>query len=255
MDLGIDDKGFLVLGASRGLGRAVAETLHAEGAYVLLGSRAQESVDAVAREIGDRAAAVAVDVASPDVSAVGDAVERELPSLDGILLNSGGPPLGRALELDDAAWQHAFRLLIGGPLALLRALVPRLAHPAGVVWVTSSSVREPIAGLDASNTLRPGVAALVKTLAIELGPGVRVNAVAPGRFDTARVRELDAARGEAAGVEADQMRQDASREIPLRRYGEPAELGRLATFLLSPASSYVTGTSVQVDGGSVTAVP
>jgi 3-oxoacyl-[acyl-carrier protein] reductase len=255
MDLGIAGKGFLVLGASRGLGYAVGKVLHAEGAQVLLASRTAASVEEAARRLGDRAAAVTVDVADPDLDELTAAVQRELPTLDGVFISSGGPPLGRALDLDDAAWQQAFRLLLGGPLALLRALVPRLATPASVLWVTSSSVRQPIRGLDASNTLRPAIAALVKSLAIELAPDVRVNAIAPGRFETDRIVELDAARAQAGGVSVQQIRDQFTEAIPLGRYGEPAELGRVAAFLLSPASSYLTGSSIQVDGASVTAIP
>jgi 3-oxoacyl-[acyl-carrier protein] reductase len=124
-----------------------------------------------------------------------------------------------------------------------------------VLFITSSSVREPIEGLDASNVLRPGVAALVKCLANEVGPRVRVNSMAPGRIDTARSRSLDEARAQDSGISTEEQRLKVSEGIPLGRYGEPAELGRAAAFLLSPAASYITGVSLQVDGGLVSAVP
>jgi len=138
---------------------------------------------------------------------------------------------------------------------LLRALVPRMNDRAAILFVTSSSVRQPIPNLDTSNVLRPGVAALAKCLARELGPEIRVNSLAPGRFDTDRVRSLDESRAGAAGITTEQQRGETSHTIPLGRYGEPAELGRVAAFLLSPMASYLSGASVQIDGGMVTAVP
>lgn len=254
MDLHLSDKGFLVLGASRGLGRAVASALVDEGAHVVLASRSAEKASATAAELGPRATGFACDVGAPDTAAVRAAIDV-LPSLDGILVSSGGPPAGAALALEPEQWRSAFDLLVGGPLALLRDLVPLMAPGAGVLWVTSSSVRQPIPGLDASNLLRPGIAALVKSMARDLGPAVRVNSLAPGRFDTDRVRELDEARASAAGIDLQAQRDRTAASIPMGRYGDPAELGRVAAFLLSPASSYLTGVSVQVDGGLVTAVP
>jgi 3-oxoacyl-[acyl-carrier protein] reductase len=193
------------------------------------------------------------DPAMPEV--VNAAVERHLGGLDGAVMNAGGPPAGQVLDLTDEQWAGAFQLLIGGPIRLLRTLVPRMAGGGAVLWVTSSSVRQPVPNLDTSNVLRPGVAAMVKVLARELGPAIRVNSMAPGRFDTDRVRSLDAARAEETGTTTDDQRAEWSKTIPLGRYGEPAEFGRVGAFLLSPAASYVSGISVQVDGALVTAIP
>lgn len=129
------------------------------------------------------------------------------------------------------------------------------AEQSSVLFVTSSSVRQPIGALDTSNVLRPAVAALVKTLAIQLAPRTRVNSLAPGRFDTDRVRELDTGRADAAGISLDEQRARSARSIPLGRYGDPREFGQAAAFLLSPASSYITGAAIQADGGMVTSVP
>ena len=126
---------------------------------------------------------------------------------------------------------------------------------ASVLFVTSSSVRQPIPNLDASNVLRPGVAALAKCLARELAPRIRVNSLAPGRIDTERSRSLDASTAEALGIWQEEARARASEALPMGRYGEPEEFGRAAAFLLSPAASYINGVSLQVDGGSVSALP
>lgn len=256
MDLNLESKSFVVGGGSSGLGRAVAEQLVAEGARVLLVARDSEALQEAVRELGERARPCAADVSKVSgVDKVAALATDYFGTLDGVLVNAGGPPFGPALELSDEQWLDAFHLLIGGPVRLLRALVPQMNEGASVLFITSTSVREPIEGLDSSNVLRPGVAALVKCLARELGPRVRVNSLAPGRIDTARSRSLDEARAADFGISSEEQRRKVSEGIPLRRYGEPAELGRTAAFLLSPAASYVSGVSLQVDGGLVSAIP
>jgi 3-oxoacyl-[acyl-carrier protein] reductase len=247
-------RSFVVGGASRGIGRAIAAELVAAGARVLLLSRSAEAVEAAAAELGELATPLAADIAAPDTP------ERVLEVLgervDGVVVNSGGPPLGRALELSDDDWRGSYELLIGGPLRLLRALVPLMGEGGAILFVTSSSVRQPIAGLDTSNVLRPGVAALAKVLARELGPsGIRVNSIAPGRIDTDRLRGNDEARARREEKGVDEIRASSEAEIPLRRYGRPEEMARVAAFLLSGAASYVSGAAIQVDGALVTAVP
>ena len=253
--LGIEDKLFVVGGGSRGIGRAVAQQLISEGARVLLVARDADAVERAAQELGEQAYWCAADLSKPSgIDKVAGATTR-LGGIDGVLVNAGGPPFGPALELSDEEWLGAFRILIGGPVRLLRTLVPRMNDGSSVLFITSSSVREPIQNLDASNVLRPGVAALAKCLARELGPRVRVNSLAPGRIDTARSRSLDGSRAEGLGVSLEEQRRNVSGGIPLGRYGEPEELGRAAAFLLSPAASYITGVSLQVDGGLVSAIP
>lgn len=256
MDLGLKDQSFVIGGGSKGLGRAIAAILVEEGARVLLLSRGQAELDKTAGEIG-ATATLAVDMADPGTAdAVAAAVDRHLGGrLDGVLVNAGGPPPGQVLDLSDDQWLGSYHLLIGGPIRLLRALTPKMPNGGAVLFITSTSVRQPVAGLDTSNVLRPGVAAMAKVLARELGPAIRVNTIAPGRFDTDRVRTLDAGRAEKDGISVAQLKEATSKQIPLGRYGEPVEFGRVGAFLLSPAASYVSGITVQVDGAMTTAVP
>ena len=223
---------------------------------VLAAWAAPASADTAVGVRGDGSLAV-FDTADPGTAEkVAQAVDRELGgALAGVLVNAGGPPAGQVLDLSDEQWLGSYHLLIGGPIRLLRALTPKMPDGGAVLFVTSTSVRQPVAGLDTSNVLRPGVAAMAKVLARELGPAVRVNTIAPGRFDTDRVRSLDAGRAEKEGVSVAQVKESTSKQIPLGRYGDPIEFGRVGAFLLSPAASYVSGITVQVDGAMTTAVP
>src|SRR5215217_1894226 len=248
MDLGLKDKVFVVGGGSKGLGRGIAQALVAEGARVLLLSRDEESLERAVAELGPSARAVAADMAYPGTSEqVADEVDARFGGrLDGLVINAGGPPAGKALELSDEQWLASYQLLIGGPLRLLRTLVPKMERGGAILFVTSTSVRQPIPNLDTSNVLRPGVAALAKTLARELAPDVRVNSLAPGRFDTDRIRTLDAGRAQALGSTPEEVAAESSKEIPFGRYG---------AFLLSPAASYISGLNAHADGAMVTALP
>jgi 3-oxoacyl-[acyl-carrier protein] reductase len=257
VDLGLQDKIFVVGGGSKGLGRGVAETLVAEGAKVLLLSRDQESLDRAVSELGPAAKAVAADMAYPGTAQqVAEAIDTDFGGrLDGIVVNAGGPPAGKALELSEEQWEQSYQLLIGGPVRLLKTLVPKMDRGGAILFVTSTSVRQPIPNLDTSNVLRPGVAALAKTLARELAPNIRVNSLAPGRFNTDRIRSLDAIRAESFGISQEEIVAQASREVPLGRYGEPIEFGRFGAFLLSPAASYISGLAAHIDGAMVAALP
>src|SRR5918997_3137210 len=157
VELGLENKTIVVGGASSGLGRAVAEQLVAEGARVLLVARNEDAIQEAARELGEQAEQCIADVSqSSGVDKVAAAAVDHFGTLDGILVNAGGPPFGPALELTDEQWLGAFNLLIGSPVRLLRALVPQMNEGASVLFITSSSVREPIKDLDSSNVLRPG---------------------------------------------------------------------------------------------------
>ncbi len=251
MDLGLTDRVYVVTGASRGLGLACAQALVAEGARVVMCSRDEASLTAAADALGgaDHAMPVVGDLA--EAGSEGRLVAAAMGRwnrLDGALISVGGPPPGAASTASDDAWRAGFETVFLGAMRVARAVVSTLPESGGsLAFVLSSSVKQPIDGLAVSNGLRPGLAMAAKTLADELGPrNIRVNGLLPGRIDTDRVRELDAAGGKPA-----RTRRDFEGRIPLRRYGEPEEFARVATFLLSPAASYVTGMMMAVDGGMI----
>ena len=262
MDLGLKGKVAMVAGASRGLGLAVARGLAAEGVHVSLSSRNQDAIAAAARQISADtymdSLAVAVDVRSAD-SIAGwhqQTIDR-FGGVDLLFVNAGGPPAGPALSFDDAGWQGAFELLVLSAVRMVRLAVPSMkARGGGAILVsTSSAVKEPIPNLALSNVVRASVGALSKTLANELAPDrIRVNHLLPGRIDTDRVRELDTIRGKASGSTADQVKATYEKTIPLGRYGRPEEYGSAAVFLFSDAARYITGASLQVDGGIIKGV-
>lgn len=246
MDLGLAERVYLVTGGTSGLGRAAAEALVAEGARVVLTGRDPARAEAAAAQLGRSAVGVGADNAAPETPErlIGAALER-WGRLDGALLSVGGPPFGAVLDIDDAAWARGFDSVFLGAVRLCRSLAATLDEGGSIALVLSSSVKEPIGGLAVSNGLRPGLAMVAKTLADELGPrGIRVNGLLPGRIATERLAKMDARTGDAAASQA-----AAVARIPLRRYGAPAEFGRAAAFLLSPAASYLTGVMLPVDGG------
>jgi 3-oxoacyl-[acyl-carrier protein] reductase len=255
MDLGLEGARALVCGASAGLGAAVATALAGEGARVALAARSTEKLAALAEQLGG--IAVPADLSTPGgpASAV-DAAVGALGGLDLLVVNSGGPPQGRFDELTEAQWEAAIDGTLRSTLRLLRAGLPylRQSQLPAILVILSSSVREPIPGLTTSNLLRPGLNGLVKSLAGELAP-IRVNAIAPGRVATARIEAIDARRAQTAGTSVAEIERQAIARIPMGRYGDPAEVGRVAAFLLSPAASYVTGQTVGVDGGMVRTLP
>jgi len=243
----------LVTGASKGIGRAIAAHLAACGASLVVSSRDEDVVATAAREIaahhGVTVVPVAADVADPATAALlVDKAVASFGSLDILVNNSGGPPSGRFLDLDDAAWQNAFDLLLLGVVRLIREAYPHLRDSGRgrIITVASTSVKQPIEGLILSNALRAGVVGLSKTLAAEFGAdGVTVNVVAPGNILTDRLRE----RVVVSGLPLDEALRAAEKNIPLGRIGAPDDLGALVAFLCSDAAAYITGTLIPVDGG------
>ncbi|MCE7080254.1 SDR family oxidoreductase [Streptomyces sp. ST2-7A] len=250
MDLGLSGRVFVVTGGSAGLGLATARALAAEGARTVISSRDKEKVDRAVAELSPL---------SPTVGTVADLADPGTPGrllelagevygrVDGALISVGGPSPGTAASADDDQWRAAFESVFLGAVRCSRTVAAHLAKGGGggaIGLVLSSSARSPITGLGISNGLRPGLAMVAKDLADEYGPrGVRVLGLLPGRIATDRTAALDRARPEA--------RERALAGIPLGRYGEPEEFGRVAAFLLSPAASYITGTSVPIDGGAL----
>lgn len=236
MDLELKGKTFLVMGASRGLGRAVADALQAEGAEVI-GTSRQKGLERIldTTDLGSCQALVA---------------SLQHQRLDGIFVNTGGPPPRDFLELGDEDWQTAFQKLLQGPVHVVRGLLPNVKEGGSLLFNTSSSIQIPIPHLLQSNVFRAGIHALVKTLVDELSARkIRVNAIVPGRIDTERVLELDQRAADRQQESVEAVRRRMTAQIPLGRYGRPEEFGRLAVFLLSPAASYVNGTAAWVDGG------
>ena len=259
MDLHLTGKIAMVGGASKGLGFAVAQALAAEGAQVSMASRERDGIaaagEAIQRETGATVLAMPADLSSADAIAAWHArtIER-FGGLDLLFTNTGGPPPGAALSFDDQAWRCAFDLLVMSVVRTVRLAVPSMqARGGGAILVsTSSSVKEPIPNLALSNVLRASASSLAKTLAAELASSrIRVNTLIPGRIETDRLRQLDEANSKRAGTSLEEQQKRQAAMIPLGRYGQPREFGRAAAFLLSDAAAYITGASLQVDGGLI----
>lgn len=257
MNLGLKGKVALVSGASRGLGYAVSRALAAEGAKISMSSRngiaVQNAAEKIHNETGAEVLAMAVDVRSADdITNWHKATVSRFGGIDLLYPNSGGPVAGPTLKFDDAAWQGAFELLLLSAVRMVRLAVPSMAERGGgaIVFATSSAVKEPIPNLSLSTVMRTSVSALSKTLAVELAPQkIRVNQLIPGRIHTDRVEEIDQENAKRQGIPVEEQRTKMQATIPMSRYGQPDEFAAAAVFLFSEAAAYITGATLQADGG------
>ncbi|HEU4509221.1 MAG TPA: SDR family oxidoreductase [Pyrinomonadaceae bacterium] len=257
MDLGLSNKVALVAAGSRGLGRAVAEELAAEGASLVLCARdgrvLAEAAAAIAEQSGSHVLAVPADVTViDDVKRVVEAGIERFERIDILITNAGGPPVGRFDQLTREQWEDATRLTLFSAIELARQVLPGMKerHWGRILNITSIAVKQPVENLMLSNSLRAGLTGFARTLANEVAAeGITVNNILPGYTRTERLDELAEMMAEKQGITPDQFRSKWEREIPMGRLGEPREFAALAAFLVSERASYITGTSIQVDGG------
>lgn len=259
MDFGLTGKVAIVAAASKGLGRASALALAQEGAQVVIAARSREALEQTASEIrqksGQPVLAIPTDLQQPE--AIMSLVERTVNAFGGIDIlvnNAGGPPAGTFEALADEQWEAAFETTLLSTVRLIRATLPLMKQRQGgrIIQIVSTSVKQPIPGLLLSNAIRPGVIGLAKTLSLELAPyQITVNNVCPGRILTDRLRSLNVEPKTAQGQTEEAALHDLARDIPLGRIGQPGELGALVAFLASQQAAYITGTTIQIDGGLV----
>lgn len=256
MDFGIKGHSAVVAAASKGLGRACAIALAAEGVNVAVFARDLDKLNetaAAARAQGAQAIAIQADVTRPDdIQRVVDRAASEFGRLDIVICNAGGPTPGTFATANEEQWEQAFQLSLMSVVRLVNAALPHLRKQGGgrIINLVSTSVREPISGLTLSNSIRPGVIGLAKSLSQELGPDhITVNNIITGSILTDRQRDLLARRSQQMGVTVEQAIKHVEQNIPLGRLGEPEELAALVAFLASQQAAYITGASIPVDGG------
>lgn len=256
MNLNLNGKAALVAASSKGLGYGSARALALEGAKVCLNGRDLDALEAAASKLRAETGATVITAAgdlgkAEDVARVVESAVREFGGLDVLITNVGGPPAGDFDAFDDAAWAAGVEVTLMPVIRLIRAALPALeANGGAIVNIQSTSVKEPIAGLLLSNSLRPAVVGLSKTMAPQLAKhGIRINTVGPGSFDTDRIKALVTRRANQSGRTFNEQLALLNEACPMGRLGDPSELGALVAFLASGAASYITGQTIFCDGG------
>ena len=254
MDLGLAGRRALVTASSRGLGRACAEALAAEGARVFMSSRDPASLRAAAEEIGAAGLRVADMTSADEIDTLCQEAISSLGGLDVLVVNAGGPPMGDFASTGDGAWRNGHELMLMSAVRVIRNTLPHLvaSEQGRILIITSISGRQPIPTLILSNSYRAAVTAMAKTLSLEVAPrGVTVNCLAPDAILSDRIRDLHAAAAGRRGVPLDQHLAEHARSLPMGRFGRPLEFGRTCAFLCSAHAGYITGQTLGVDGGSL----
>ena len=254
MDLKLENKSVLVTAGSKGIGLATARGFHKAGARVAICGRSQENLDAAVALMPD-CIAFAGDVSNAeDIDRIVSSVSEKFGGIDILVNNAGGPPPGLFVDLDDSDWAKAVELTLMSVVRTTRLVLPHMQKQkwGRIINISSSGVKQPVPGLTLSNSIRMAVLGWAKTLANQVGPdNILVNTVCPGFTNTDRVTQILQSQSAATGKSTDEIAKGVAAQIPLRRIGEPDEIANLAVFLGSEAASYITGTAIQVDGGSV----
>jgi 3-oxoacyl-[acyl-carrier protein] reductase len=263
MDLELKDKVIMVAASSKGLGFGIARQAALEGAIVSMGSRSRKNIHEAVERIKEEVPSARVHGYPLDVAEAGS-IEgwvhktlNELGTIDGLVVNGGGPAPGTFDDLDDSQWLAGYENTLMSAVRLIRMVLPEMRRKktGSILTITSSSIKEPIDNLLLSNVYRSGITSLVKSLSFQLASHhIRINNLVPGFFDTDRLRELDLHNSGEWRISLERVRKINFDKIPLGRYGDPEEFGKAAIFLLSGAASYVTGETFIIDGGKMRTV-
>lgn len=262
MELGLKGKVALVTASSRGMGGAIAFGFAEEGARVTICARGEEALQAKSREIRDATGAevlaVRVDVSKPeDVKNLVKKTIDRFGGVDILVTNVGGPPRGTFLELSDEDWKQGVDSLLMSVVWLCHGVIPSMKKRGGgrIINLTSTTVKEPAEDLVLSNALRLAVVGLAKTLSRELAKdNILVNNICPGPFVTARLEKITKQRATKLGATYEEVIRGFEKQVPLGRFGDPREIADLTVFLASERSSFISGASIQVDGGKIKAL-